>query len=188
MTWVPLYRSARHFQPGDRRRRFFSFYRSKRQEVSRVATIRLVILFGILAAICVKEELDLDILPDRLALPTVGEGQFTLCGRGNRMQCVVDGDTIYYGGLKIRLEGIDAPETHQFKCESELALGNRATNRLLELMNSGPFEIANRNGRDEDRYGRKLRTIERDGRSLGEILVAEGLARRWDGARHSWCG
>jgi len=188
MTWVPLYRSARHFQPGDRRRRFFSFYRSKRQEVSRVATIRLVILFGILAAICVKEGLDLDILPDRLALPTVGEGQFTLCGRGNRMQCVVDGDTIYYGGLKIRLEGIDAPETHQSKCEYELALGNRATNRLLELMNSGPFEIANRNGRDEDRYGRKLRTMERDGRSLGEILVAEGLARRWDGARHSWCG
>src|SRR5205823_11396303 len=43
------------------------------------------------------------------------------------------GDTIYYGGLKIRLEDIDAPETYQHKCDSELALGNRATNRLLEL-------------------------------------------------------
>jgi micrococcal nuclease len=42
--------------------------------------------------------------------------------------------------------------------------------------------------RDEDRYGRKLRTIERDGRSLGDVLVAEGLARPWDGARRSWCG
>src|SRR5437870_1862265 len=63
-----------------------------------------------------------------------------------------------------------------------------STVRLLELINSGPFELINRGGRDEDRYGRKLRTIERDGRSLGEMLVAEGLARRWDGARGSWCG
>jgi endonuclease YncB( thermonuclease family) len=104
------------------------------------------------------------------------------------LQCVVDGDTIYYGGLKIRLEDIDAPETYQYKCEAELALGERAKNRLLELMNSGPFELVNRRGPDEDRYGRKLRTVERNGRSLGEILIAEGLARRWDGARHSWCG
>ena len=88
----------------------------------------------------------------------------------------------------LALEDIDAPETYQHKCDSELALGNRATNRLLELINFGPFELVNRGGRDEDRYGRKLRTIERGGRSLGEILVAEGLARRWDGARRSWCG
>jgi hypothetical protein len=27
----------------------------------------------------------------------------------------------------------------------------------------------------------------RNGRSLGAMLVDEGLARRWDGARHPWC-
>jgi endonuclease YncB( thermonuclease family) len=37
-------------------------------------------------------------------------------------------------------------------------------------------------------YGRKLRILVRNGRSLGDTLVAEGLARRWDGARRSWCG
>jgi len=63
----------------------------------------------------------------------------------------------------------------------------RATERLLELINAGPFEVV-RSGRDADRYGRKLRMLERHGRSLGEILVAEGLARRWDGARRGWCG
>jgi endonuclease YncB( thermonuclease family) len=42
--------------------------------------------------------------------------------------------------------------------------------------------------RDADRYGRKLRVVTRNGRSLGDILVAEGLARRWDGRRRSWCG
>jgi micrococcal nuclease len=55
-------------------------------------------------------------------------------------------------------------------------------------MNEGPFEFARSGPRDEDRYGRKLRVLVRDGRSLGDILVAEGLARRWDGARRGWCG
>ena len=180
MTWIPFYPPARWFRAGWRHG-FSSSERPKRQRGSRLATIRLVVLLGILAGICV-------IVPILSRVPTLGDGQFTLCSRGNRMQCVVDGDTIYYGGLKIRLEDIDAPETYQHKCDSELALGNRATNRLLELINSGPFELVNRGGRDEDRYGRKLRTVERNGRSLGEILIAEGLARRWDGARHSWCG
>ena len=151
MTWMPFYPPARWFRAGWRHG-FSSSERPKRQRGSRLATIRLVVLLGILAGICVKEGLGLDIVP------------------------------------KIRLEDIDAPETYQHKCDSELALGNRATNRLLELINSGPFELVNRGGRDEDRYGRKLRTVERNGRSLGEILIAEGLARRWDGARHSWCG
>jgi endonuclease YncB( thermonuclease family) len=101
---------------------------------------------------------------------------------------VIDGDTIRYRGLTIRLKDIDAPETHEPKCPSELALGRRATDRLLELINAGPFEVVYTGGRDQDRYGRKLRAIERSGRSLGEDLVAEGLARRWDGARRSWCG
>jgi micrococcal nuclease len=187
MAWALLYPPARWLRAGWRQR-FSASERPKRQRGSRLATIRLVVLLGILAGICVKEGLGLDIVPIVSRFPTLGAGEFTLCSRGNRMQCVVDGDTIYYGGLKIRLEDIDAPETYQHKCDSELALGNRATNRLLELINSGPFELVNRGGRDEDRYGRKLRTVERNGRSLGEILIAEGLARRWDGARHSWCG
>lgn len=188
MTWVPLYRPARRFGK-NWQRRLSPSYRAKQRGTSRVAMIRLVVLLGIFAALVVKEGVGLDLkLTNPRGLPDVGAGEFTLCSRGNRMQCVVDGDTIYYSGHKVRLEDIDAPETFQHKCESELALGNRATYRLLELINAGPFELVNRGGRDEDRYGRKLRTIERDGRSLGEILVFEGLARRWDGARHSWCG
>ena len=164
------------------------FRHPRRRRLLRLSTVRLVVLVGIVVAIFGKEGLGLDILPASSRFSTPGGGQFTLCSRENRAQCVVDGDTIHYAGLKIRLEDIDAPETYQYKCESELALGKRATNRLLELINSGPFELGNHGGRDEDRYGRKLRTIERHGRSLGEILVAEGLARHWDGARRSWCG
>ena len=35
--------------------------------------------------------------------------------------------------------------------------------------------------------GRALRVVTRGGESIGGMLVAEGLARRWDGARHPWC-
>jgi endonuclease YncB( thermonuclease family) len=105
-----------------------------------------------------------------------------------QQNCVIDGDTIRYGGVKIRLADIDAPETRDFKCASEAALGKRATQRLLDQMNAGPFTVVNAGGRDEDVYGRKLRIIERGGRSVADALVAEGVARRWDGARRSWCG
>jgi endonuclease YncB( thermonuclease family) len=54
-------------------------------------------------------------------------------------------------------------------------------------MNAGSFDVVRVGSRHEDRYGCKVRIIERDGRSLGSVLVAEKLARRWDGARRSWC-
>jgi endonuclease YncB( thermonuclease family) len=117
-----------------------------------------------------------------------GSGTFVLCAGAHRQNCVIDGDTLRYGGTKIRLADIDAPEIFSPKCASEAARGQRATQRLLELMNAGPFQVVRSGGRDEDRYGRKLRTIERAGRSVGATLVAEGLARPWDGARRSWCG
>jgi micrococcal nuclease len=120
-------------------------------------------------------------------LSTSAAGEFTLCAQARRPNCVIDGDTIRVGGVKIRLEDIDAPEVFSPQCPSELARGNRATARLLQLINAGPFELVQAGGRDEDRYGRKLRTLERGGRSLGAMLVAEGLARPWDGARHPWC-
>lgn len=110
-----------------------------------------------------------------------------LCERPRQQNCVVDGDTIRYGGSIIRIEDIDAPDTFEARCAAERGLGRRATHRLLELVNTGPFEVVYSGGRDRDVYGRKLRRIERDGRSLGDTLVAEGLARPWDGAKRPWC-
>lgn len=115
-------------------------------------------------------------------------GGFSQCRITGQPHCVIDGDTVRYDGMTIRLTGIDAPEIRDFKCPSELALGRRATRRLVELMNAGPFTLVATESRDVDIYGRKLRDIRRDGQSLGDILIAEGLARRWDGARRSWCG
>ena len=113
--------------------------------------------------------------------------QFRKCVSGSRTNCVVDGDTIWIAGQKIRIADIDTPEISEPKCKSELALGNKATARLIELINAGPFELRAWPGRDEDRYGRKLRVLVRNGQSLGDMLVTEGLARTWSGQREPWC-
>lgn len=126
---------------------------------------------------------------DALAASWVTDGKTTFgkCAEKYRGSCVVDGDTLWINGTKIRVADIDAPEISEPKCASELALGNRATRRLIELVNQGPFELHAWPGRDEDRYGRKLRVLVRDGKSLGDILVSEGLARTWSGRRQPWC-
>ena len=113
--------------------------------------------------------------------------QFQRCSGPGRVTCVVDGDTIWYRSTKIRLSDINAPEVSQPACAAEAALGNRATRRLTELLNAGPFSLT-RAGRDVDRYGRLLRTITRRGASLGGTLEVEGLAEPWQGRRGTWCG
>lgn len=66
---------------------------------------------------------------------------FRKCNNGNRTTCVVDGDTIWLDGDKIRIADIDTPEVGDPKCAFELSLGNKATERMIELINGGPFEL-----------------------------------------------
>ncbi|QCL77372.1 thermonuclease family protein (plasmid) [Agrobacterium tumefaciens] len=122
-----------------------------------------------------------------LAAANMPSLKFEKCTDGHRITCVIDGDTLWIDGMKIRVADIDAPEISEPRCASELALGNRATERLIELVNQGPFEMRAWPGHDKDRYGRALRVLVRDGHSLGDILVSEGLARTWTGRREPWC-
>lgn len=112
--------------------------------------------------------------------------RFARCAGAVRVDCVVDGDTFWYRGAKIRLADINAPETGTPSCAAEARLGNRATARLTQLLNAGPFSLAPAD-RERDRYGRLLRVVTRRGASLGEALVGEGLAEEWRGRRSSWC-
>ena len=111
---------------------------------------------------------------------------FGSCHVGGGENCVVDGDTLWIDGVKVRVADIDAPETHDYKCASEKALGDRATVRLRQLVNSGTVTLG-RIDRDEDRYGRKLRIVMVDGESVGDTLVGEGLARWYGSGRKPWC-
>lgn len=111
---------------------------------------------------------------------------FALCPQGPRTTCVVDGDTFWLDGEKVRIADINAPETHGARCPQERTRGDAATARLIGLLNAGPFTLEPY-ARDRDRYGRLLRVVMRNGRSLGSELVSEGLAEPWRGRRGSWC-
>lgn len=107
-----------------------------------------------------------------------------ICSTGKRVNCVVDGDTIWLDGEKMRLEGFNTPEMDGV-CELERQLAVQARDRLQNLI-SGRALTVTRNGKD--RYDRTLATIKVSGRDVGESLIADGLAHRWQGRKESWCG
>lgn len=121
------------------------------------------------------------------AFPAAAAMEF--CSGPIRVTCVVDGDTVWIEGEKIRLSDIDAPEPAG-RCVEERILAARAAGRLAELLAPGAFDIRRgdpADGRLKDRFGRTLAVITVDGLSVGATLVAEGLARPWQGARENWC-
>ena len=122
----------------------------------------------------------------RLRPPPRATASFGLCSGPGRVTCVVDGDTLWYRGEKIRIADINAPEVSHPACSHEAALGAQATTRLVVLLNRGPFTLEPID-RNRDRYGRLLRTVTRGGASVGEELVREGLAEQWKGYRGNWC-
>lgn len=103
---------------------------------------------------------------------------------GTRVTYVFDGDTFQMGGQRIRIANIDAPETHEYRCAAELALGNRATEKLRALLSSGTITL---NGEGHDQYGRDLGTVRVNGQDVGELMIAAGLAREYGSGRRSWC-
>jgi micrococcal nuclease len=111
---------------------------------------------------------------------------FDYCQWGGGSNCVVDGDTFWIGGEKVRIAGIDAPETHPSRCAEEARLGNAATDKLHELLNSGAVTVTSID-RDRDVYGRLLRNVAVNGADVGEAMVSAGVAREYGNGRRPWC-
>lgn len=101
-----------------------------------------------------------------------------------RFTCVVDGDTLWYQGTKIRLLGIDAPEI-EGRCANERHLARAATLELTRLLGTGLTRIAYDG---PDRYGRTLaRLWVREG-EVGPAMLAAGLAEPFGRRGPSlWC-
>lgn len=106
-----------------------------------------------------------------------------ICGSGGRVNCVVDGDTIWVDREKIRLQSMNAPEVNG-ACARERDLAGQATRRLSQLLSSQSFSIT-RSG--VDRYGRTLASVRTGDEDVGLILVREGLAHVWQGRKENWC-
>ena len=110
---------------------------------------------------------------------------------------VYDGDTIKVRllpqgrKLKVRLLGIDCPESHHNRkcerdgrqgrkgCDQQIPLGKKATKRAKELLdgNNVKLESKKRDGKFKlDVFGRLLAYIRMaDGRDFGLVMVKEGL-------------
>jgi endonuclease YncB( thermonuclease family)/ketosteroid isomerase-like protein len=99
---------------------------------------------------------------------------------------VIDGDTIrvYHTQPNVRLAGFNAPETWRPACDAEAELGAKATRRVRDLMRAGDLEFEfvacswphGTEGTQACNYGRKCGTLKANGRDVGAILIAEGLA------------
>ncbi len=111
---------------------------------------------------------------------------FPVCGEAPSRGCVIDGDTFVLDGKAIRIAGIVVPEAGDPKCPREIELADRSRQRLKQILSSGPIELV-ADTDDRDIYGRKQRTVLRDGQPVGATLIAEGLARPAGSGATDWC-
>lgn len=109
---------------------------------------------------------------------------FPLCGSGKRVTCVVDGDTFWLRGEKIRPEGFDAPEMGAPKCRRKAPLADAAAAELARVLSSGKVAIEG-NGRS---YDRRLARVTVDGVDIAGPMIASGLARPYRRGAAAWCG
>jgi endonuclease YncB( thermonuclease family) len=89
---------------------------------------------------------------------------------------VIDGDTLTLNSIRIRLHGIDAPETNQ-SCNrgnnTSWRCGTASTKTLKELIEN--FEVTCVK-RDVDRYGRIVAVCSANGINLNARMVSLGMA------------
>jgi endonuclease YncB( thermonuclease family) len=112
-----------------------------------------------------------------MSAPADAQAEPTLVGRAT----VIDGDTIELKGERVRLNGIDAPESAQL-CRNAMRMRYRcgaasaqALNDLLAASRPTRCEFVER-----DRYGRFVGDCYRaDGASVAELLVLGGWALDW---------
>lgn len=98
---------------------------------------------------------------------------------------VVDGDTIDMTGIRIRLLGIDAPESAQ-QCRRDgqaWDCGKDAAAALHEILSAGPLECS---AQGIDRYGRTLATCRNALFDLGHEMVRRGLALPYGDAPYDY--
>ncbi|KRR25447.1 nuclease [Bradyrhizobium lablabi] len=102
-----------------------------------------------------------------------------LSGELSGQASVIDGDTLEIRGQRIRLWGIDTPESTQL-CRADdsrpYRCGAKAANELDAFIAGRPVACA---PLSQDQYGRTVASCSVNGIDLGEWLVRSGLALDW---------
>jgi endonuclease YncB( thermonuclease family) len=92
---------------------------------------------------------------------------------------IIDGDTLDISGTRIRLWGIDAPESNQ-QCRGEdstqYPCGTKAANSLEAFLHKRPIDCS---PVSLDQYGQTFAVCSVDGVDIADWLVRNGFALDW---------
>jgi len=133
-------------------------------------------------------------LTDKMSLPSWGSSaeattQTVSALKGQAVHqafSIIDGDTLRLSdGTRMRLVGFNTPEKgDRAECAREAELSARATARLKQLVANAKIGVTQvacacppgTEGTKECNYGRSCGSLTANGRDVGDILIAEGLA------------
>ena len=154
------------------RRRYPRSLKSRALILAVALGILLLRYFGVVGPPADREQADKPPLPhSRASLGGLEPGVY-------RVQRVVDGDTIVlFDGQRVRLQGIDTPETVKKNTLVE-PWGPEATDYTRRFIEDADYQVEIAvEGEGRDQYDRYLAFILHDGRMLNEELVRQGLAK-----------
>jgi len=109
------------------------------------------------------------------AYPVAAPAQQPIVGQAS----VIDGDTIEIRGSRIRLFGIDAPESAQTCHDDDGKLYRCGQKSALALADFIGAKLVSCAPVDTDRYGRTVATCEVGGVDMADWLARAGLAFDW---------
>lgn len=120
------------------------------------------------------------------SMPGIDMGKTYATMTNQQSFSVTDGDTIRVDGEPsgTRLIGFNTPEVFSPQCKREGELGAKASARMKEIVSTSKLSLTKvacscrpgAAGTDQCNYGRSCGILRADGRNVGDILIAEGLA------------
>ena len=110
--------------------------------------------------------------------------RFGQCYNAPGPNCVLDGDTIEFGGKTLKIAGIQAPRIDGAQCSNERDRGIQAAVRLADLLNRGKVATA---GEVQGPDGQTATKVEVDGLDVGLAMVSAGVARSSGDGPGDWC-
>ncbi len=108
---------------------------------------------------------------------------FNPCGGDRRGNCVLSPREFSYGNEVYHLADVRTPDGQFPACAAEERLAGKAERTLIGILNGGAFE-SRPDPADSDP---RARILIRDGVSIGQIMIAKGVAQPWAPEPYNWC-
>ncbi|MGC4252785.1 MAG: nuclease [Sphingobium sp.] len=97
--------------------------------------------------------------------------------------CVMSPREFSYRNTTYHLSDIRTPDARFPACDAEAQLAGKATRTFIGILNGGAFESLP----DPTDSDPAARILMRDGVSIGQIMIAKGVAQPWAPKPYNWC-